>query len=501
MRKIPWIVTVLVLFYLVRLVAIAWLQLAPDEAYYWQWSKHLDWSYFDHPPMVAYVMALFTGLGGNSEFFVRIGGLLISLLTIVVLYGACRRLAPEAPALSWEVIFIANVTLLFSAGCLIQTPDTPLLLFWALAVYCGVALITDPSPRWWYLWGISLGLGLLSKYTMILIVPCQFAFLLFSRDDRRWLFRKEPWLALLIGAAIFSPVVYWNWQHDWASFAYQLGHGFNPTDRHALGKLLEYLGGQAGIVTPLLFLLFLYYSITACVLYRRRQASEYLYLLMMSWPVILFFAWSSARGGVAQPNWPAPAYVAGLLLLGLVYSRYYRRRRAHRIFLSIAVGLALIVNAALHVHLFRPYLPVSPHIDTTQQFHGWRELGRQINAHIVEHPHPAGYFLLADRFSKAAEARYYSGKPYDALVLTEPQRYHFLGDADARRGKNALILIRYISEQNLGYYRSFFGEVAVIGEHKAVFRGEVIDEYSGYILLGKDYRGDGTSLKKGETKK
>ena len=495
MRKIPWIVTVLVLFYLIRLVAIAWLQLAPDEAYYWQWSKHLDWSYFDHPPMVAYVMALFTGLGWDHEFFVRIGGLLISLLTVVVLFRTGRRLTPHDPALPWEVILIANVTLLFSAGCLIQTPDTPLLLFWALAVYCGVALITDGSPRWWYLWGVALGLGLLSKYTMILIVPCQFAFLLFSRNDRHWLFRKEPWLALLIGAAIFSPVVYWNWQHDWISFAYQLGHGFNATDRHAFGKLLEYLGGQAGIITPLLFLLFLYYSITAYVLYRRRQASEYLYLLLMSWPVILFFAYSSMRGGVSQPNWPAPAYVAGLLLIGLVYSRYYRNRRAHRIFLGVAVGLALIVNAAVHAHLFRPYLPVPPQIDTTQQFHGWRELGREINRHISENPHPAGYFLLADRFSKAAEARFYSSQQTVGLNMAEPQRYLFLRDLDALRGKNAIILIRYVNDQNLGHYRTLFREVDVVGEHRALFRGEVIDEYSGHILLGKDYRENGRTLR------
>lgn len=489
-RKIPWIIAALVLFYLVRLVAIGWLQLTPDESYYWQWSKHLDWSYLDHPPLVAYIMALFTGLGRDHEFFVRIGGLAISLLTLIVFYRTCRRLSPDDHALPWEIIFIANVTLLFSAGCLIQTPDTPLLLFWALAVYCGVALITDGSPRWWYLWGAALGLGLLSKYTMILIVPCQFAFLLLSHNDRHWLFRKEPYVALLIGAVIFSPVIYWNWQHDWLSFAFQLRHGFNPTDRFALGKLMEYLGGQAGIITPLLFLVFLYYSITAYGLYRRQRAAEYLYLLLLSWPVILFFAYSSMRGGVSQPNWPAPAYVAGLILMGYVYSRYYRRKRAHRIFLNVAVSLALVVNMAIHIHLFRPYLPVSPQLDTTQQFYGWRELGRQINRHVAENPHPAGYFLLADRHTTAAGALFYTGKPYVALNLSAPERYLFLKNLDALQGKNAVILLRHVNEQILDDYRTYFREVTVIGKHKAVFRGEVIEKYSATVALGKDYRGN-----------
>ena len=167
MRKISWMITILILLYAVRLATIAWLELAPDEAYYWYWAKHLDWSYYDHPPMVAYIIALFTGLGGNREFFVRIGGLLSSLLVIGLIYLSCRRLSPEDRDVPWEVTFVANITLLFAAGCIIQTPDTPLLLFWTLAVYCGIRIITGGSASWWYLWGIALGLGLLSKYTMI----------------------------------------------------------------------------------------------------------------------------------------------------------------------------------------------------------------------------------------------------------------------------------------------------------------------------------------------
>jgi 4-amino-4-deoxy-L-arabinose transferase-like glycosyltransferase len=495
MRKIFCIIAFLILSYLFRLVLIAWLPLAPDESWYWQWSKHLSLSYFDHPPMVAYLMALSTAAGWDHEFFVRIGGLLTSVLTLLLLYRACRRLCPDNHELSWDVVFIANVTLIFSAGCLIQTPDTPLLLFWALAVYCGIALLTDASPRWWYLWGVALGLGLLSKYTMILIVPCQFAFLLFSRDDRHWLLRKEPYLALLIGMVIFSPVFWWNLQRDWISFEYQLRHGFNPTDRFALAKLMEYLGGQAGIVTPLLFLIFLYYSITAFGLYRRRQDREYLYLLLLSWPVILFFAFSSLYGGVPQVNWPAPAYVAGIILMGLIYSRYYRHRRAQRIFLCIAVGLALVVNVAIHAHLVRPYFPIPPKSDTTQQFYGWRELGQEINRRIADNPHPAGYFLLADRHTTAAGALFYTGKPYVAIDFADPDRYTFYRKIEELKGKNAIILLHYVHKADIRVYTPYFHELTVIGKHQVYFRGEIIDEYSVYLVLGKNYQGNWQSLK------
>lgn len=491
MPKSRLIIGLLVLFYLVRLLLISWLELAPDESYYWYWAKHLDWSYYDHPPMIAYIMALFTGLIGDNEFSVRIGGLLLSLLMILLLYRSCRRLIPDDPTAPWNVIFIANITLLFSAGCLIQTPDTPLLFFWAAAVYCGIELITDPSPRWWYLWGAALGLGLLSKYTMILIVPCQFAFLLLSSNHRHWLFRKEPYLALLIGMALFSPVIIWNAQYDWVSFAFHLHRGFEPSQKFALLKLMEYLGGQAGIVTPLLFFIFVFYSVKALRMVRRFYAPEYLYLLLLSWPVIVFFGYTSMHGAVAQPNWPAPAYMAGLLLLALIYSRYFRERKAHRIFLIVAASLALLANVLIHAHLVSPFLPVSPQIDTTQQFHGWRALGQTVNRQIQDNPHPTGYFLLADRGTTVAGALFYTGKSYIGIDFSRPERYMFLRRLTELKGKNAILLLHHVNESDLQPYRPYFRELQMLGKQIARFRGEAIEEYSVYLVLGKEYRGNG----------
>lgn len=490
MYKPRWIIGLLILFYLVRFFLIAWLELAPDESYYWYWAKHPDWSYYDHPPMIAYMMAVFTGLFGNHEFSVRIGGLLLSFMMLLLLYGSCRRLCPDDPAAPWNVIFIANITLLFSAGCLIQTPDTPLLFFWAAAVYCGIKLITDASPRWWYLWGAALGLGLLSKYTMILIVPCQFAFLLLSGNHRHWLWRKEPYLALLIGLVLFSPVILWNAQHDWISFAFHLHRGFEPSQKSSLLKLLEYIGGQAGIVTPLLFFAFVLYSIKALQAVLRYRTPEYLYLLVLSWPVIVFFGYTSLRGAVAQPNWPAPAYMAGLLLLVVIYGRYYREKKLHRTFLIIAAGLALMANVLIHAHLISPFLPVSPQIDTTQQFHGWRALGNAVNQRIQENPHPPGYFLLADRGTTVAGALFYTGQPYIGIDFSRPERYMFLQRLKELEGKNAIILLHHVNESDLQFYRPYFRELQVLGKQTARFRGEAIEEYSVYLVLGKEYQGN-----------
>ncbi len=225
--RVRWFLVFLSVFYLIRLYLTSVVELAPDEAFYWYWAKHPDLSYLDHPPMVAYIMAIFTALGGDTAFFVRLGGLLCTIPAHALIFFSAKRLYPDERKARWELLLVINCTLLFSTGCLVQTPDTPLLVFWSLALYCGAHIATGGGTRWWLLSGIALGLGLLSKYTMILIVACQFLFLLLCPNQRRWLRHPAPYLALVIALTIFSPVIYWNWQHDWASFGFQLNQGFS----------------------------------------------------------------------------------------------------------------------------------------------------------------------------------------------------------------------------------------------------------------------------------
>ncbi len=485
-----WVLPFLMFLYAVRLFYASYLQLLPDEAYYWYWSTHLDWSYFDHPPMTAYIMAIFTALGTDSEFFVRLGGLFCSIACLMLVYLAGKKLVPENARFPWEVLAIANLTLLFSTGSIIQTPDTPMLLFWTAAFYFGVQIITGKKAFWWYLWGVALGLGLLSKYTAVLLVPCQFAYLLISPSDRHWLARKEPYLALLIGAIIFSPVILWNWQHEWVSFVYQSKHGFSPDRQHVGVKLLEYIGGQALIITPGIFAAFIFYSIKGFFLSVRERIPGYMYLVLFSWPVLLFFAVSTAVGDRAEANWPAPAYVAGLLLMWAVYCRTSEnRKKSSRRLLYAALGLGVVINAVVYVHLIRPVIPLPPNRDVTNQVHGWRDLGEQIDSLVEKHPHGNGYFLAAERGTALAEAVFYSKKIDIGINFNHPERYIFLGDTSYLTDKNALILLPTMDEQMLGKYEPHFKSLTLVGRHQPRYRREIINEFCFYILLGEGYRG------------
>lgn len=492
-QKIWVIFSILLVFYLLRLFINGHLELAPDEAYYWYWSKHLDLSYADHPPMIAYVTAFFTGVGGDKEFFVRLGGLLFSTGALVLLYQTSLILFPRNKVMGWELLFIFNLTLLFSAGCILQTPDSMMFPFWAAAVFFGGKIIMQGSPQYWYWWGISVGLGLLSKYTTILIVPCTFGFFLFSPPHRFWLFKKEPYLALLIALLIFSPVIFWNWQHHGVSFLYQLGQGFNPERKNILrvfSKLMEYFGQQAGVITPILFIAFVIYSVKGVLVSLRDHRKEYLYLALLSWPIILFFGLSTVLGKLAGANWLAPAYIAGTILMMGVYHEYFRARRGHQYLMASGVSLGLILNVIAHLHLITPVIPIAPNLDPAQQFHGWRALGEKINSCLEPNPDPKSYFLLGDRGTTVAEAVFYTKNRFIGLDFNRPERYLFLNNTEPRQGSDAIIILHNRSADAIKPYLPYFTAFQNLGVHNSIFRDTKIDSLSLTLFLGKGYRGN-----------
>jgi 4-amino-4-deoxy-L-arabinose transferase-like glycosyltransferase len=490
-RRARWIFSMLILLYMVRLFLIGFLQLAVDEAHYWYWSQHLQWSYYDHPPMVAWIMAFFTNLGGNTEFFVRLGGFLCTVCTDILLYLTAKTLCPKHRELPWEILLISNLTLLHAGGSIIQTPDTPQLLFWTLALYSGAKLLTGAPAGWWYVAGGALGLGLLSKYTMILILPCTLAFLLLSRAHRHWLRRKEPYLAVLLGFLMFSPVVWWNWQHQWVSFAFQLGQGFSPVEGAKLDKLLNYLGGQAGVVTPLWFGAFVFYSLWGGYKASPPECPAYLYLALLSWPILIFFGLSTLRGETAEANWPAPTYAAGLLLMWIVYRRHFAHRLWHRRLAMASLGLALQMNLLLHVHLLTPILPIPPRLDTTKRLQGWRDLGRKIDELMAQYPAETGHFLVASRgLTTVAEAVFYTGNRFMGIDFFRPQELTFIHNIEQLTGKDALILIEGFEASTIDRYRLFFRDVRLIATHAFVYRGHSLQRLRLHILYGQSFQGN-----------
>ena len=420
-----WLYVLLAATTAFRLFYIQWVELAPDEAYYWTWSRHLQWGYYDHPPMVGFWIKIFTAVAGQGEFGVRVGWVLITAFLSWLLYFMGRMMFRSERA-GFYAALLMNFSLLASVGAIIVTPDGPQMLFWALAILFVYLAVSGKGDDWWVGAGVALGLGLLSKYTMVLLPPCVFFFLLSYPEGRNWLRRKEPYLAFLLGLVIFSPVIYWNSQHDWLSFRFQLSHGLEVKKEVGLVFFGEYWAGQAGLASPLIFLGILWAMGKSAWTGFRRKEGHLLLLFWTSAPILLFFAYTSLRSRV-EGNWPALAYFSALAAMaGLVNEEWSRWGKGKRIYSWAAVLIGLLFTVLAHLQPLHAVIPVEARDDPTSQLRGWRALGDRIEA-VAQTLDPAkGIFLLTPRHQLVGEGMFYTRAKFPVYQWDAPNRINNL---------------------------------------------------------------------------
>ncbi len=319
---------------LIRLAVAAATPLSEDEAYYWVWSHALAPGYLDHPPMVALWIRAGTFIAGQGALGVRLlaplsaaaGSVLVARTAELLFPG--RRLGLPAAAL-------LNGTLLVGVGAVTMTPDTPLLLFWAATMWALARLLRSGDGRWWLAVGLFAGCAVASKYTGGFLGLGIVLWLLWVPGLRRWFLTAYLWLGGAVAAAVFAPVVLWNAEHGWASFAKQGGRTGDWDPGAALRHLSELLGGQAGLATPLVFILLLA-GVWAAVRRAAGQDPAWSLLAALTVPGLLVFV-QHAVGDRVQANWPAIVYPAAAVCAAGLGWRLWRP--------AVALGLAVTVLA------------------------------------------------------------------------------------------------------------------------------------------------------------
>src|ERR1700678_358401 len=297
-------VTVVALVVL-RLVGATWTPLTFDEAYYWIWSKHLAFGYYDHPPGVALVIRLGTMIAGDTELGVRLVSILLALPMSFAVYSAAVILFGGRRVASTATILL-NVTLMAAVGTLIVTPDSPLLFASSFVLLFLAKVLESGRGVWWLAVGAAVGLALLSKYTALFFGPAIVIWLISAPNLRRWLISPWPYLGGLVALAVFSPVILWNADHHWVSFIQQLGRAesidFTP------GFIGELIPTQIAFATPLVFIL----GVMGLYALARREGGALTARALinaMFWTITLYFLWHSLHARV-EANWFAPVYPA-----------------------------------------------------------------------------------------------------------------------------------------------------------------------------------------------
>jgi 4-amino-4-deoxy-L-arabinose transferase-like glycosyltransferase len=403
-RSIPYVTFSLVLIAVLTLFRFWFcqqLELVGDEAYYWVCSRHLDWSFFDKGPGAALTIALGTRLFGDTVFGIRFFAVMLSLGTGLAIYALARTLFSERAAF-WSVV-LANVIPLFAVGGILMTIDPLSVFFWTLAA---LSFWKAKSGDGWWLWlltGALVGLGALAKYTNYVELLCFVLFCLWSRPQRVQ-FKRLPFYAMLASAVVCSlPILIWNAQHQWITVFHLLHRGainghwqFNP------GQLLTFIGMQAGVISPLIFV-----GVLVAVFCRRWRAlsEQSCFLIALFLPlIVLYVGLSSNHAG--EPNWTAPAYVSGLILLAAHWPEFRARHPAWKWLAPVGIALGLVETVLLH-HTAWLHLP--PDRDPLNRARGFEPVALQA---AVCAGQTKADFYIADKYSTASLLAFYlPGQP------------------------------------------------------------------------------------------
>lgn len=412
--------------------------LVPDEAYYWTWSRHLAAGYLDHPPMVAFLIRVGTMIFGPTELGVRIpAGVLTALAVLILTLATGKVIAGNFKAASFVPLALLCSPMVAVIGSIV-TPDAPACFFQSAALAVAL-LIFDPNKPvgrgpLWLAFGILIGLALDSKYTSGLLGAAVFLALLFSNDGRRHLLTPWPWLGAVLAAAVFWPVVNWNVHHDWASFRFQLHHGM-ASDHSPFKNLLDYIGGQLGVCTPVLFILCL---AVLFIFARRKNNPAYIQILLFSSALpLLFFAYSSTRHHV-EANWPVFAYFPAVILVAVYLAENWGPRRVA--WAELAIIVAFI--GTLIIHAPELVWKITPKLGTPQWDHlfEWRQLAvNEVAPQMLESP------VFAADYEYAAELSFYLPDQPDIWPLSDPARptaFDFFPDVPGPQSFQRIVLVR-----------------------------------------------------------
>jgi 4-amino-4-deoxy-L-arabinose transferase-like glycosyltransferase len=479
------------------LVASGRWPLAADEAHYWEWSRRLDWSYYSKGPMVAYLIAVSTRLGGDTEFWVRLPAVFLGTATAGIGYLMARRIFQSERA-GFLCVVLLSLMPLYAAGSCLMTIDPPFVFCWGLAGVCLLRILRQQGDMAWYGVGIALGFGLLSKYTMLMLVPCVLLWLLLSPRLRPWFRRREPYEAVVLGLLIFSPVIVWNARHGWLSGRHVLIQAGAGGERGLVASLLggpEFFGTQLGVISPFLFVLLLLAAAWAWRQGLRRGRDDLLLLACLSVPVFLFFqVWSFVTK--VQANWAAHAYfTAAVAAAGWRESwvDWGEHRRGTRRLNGLVLASILLPALVLPVGFFPDLLGifgarVPAAVDlVSKRLRGWPELGEAV-AEVMRSAPPSP-FLVSDRYQIASELAFYvPGHPrvWNANFGRRMNQYDLWDDWDALLGRDGLF-VTYGNGDPPAETRTAFQEVSRVRVVPITHRGEHLRDFS--IFWGRGFRG------------
>jgi 4-amino-4-deoxy-L-arabinose transferase-like glycosyltransferase len=412
----------------ITVLRLVWLagdpiDLYPDEAQYWLWSRSFAFGYFSKPPLLPWIIAATTALFGEDEFAIRVASPLLHLATGLVVYAIARRLY-DARVACWSAVLYATLPAVSLSSAIMST-DVPLMLCWAVALYGLIRGRETTGWRWWIVTGVAAGFGLLAKYAMEYWLLSAFLLVLVFRDERRHLGRLAG--AAVIAHLIYLPNLLWNVANGFVSYKHTEANANLSGPLLHPKAFLEFLSAQFGVFGPLLFgtLLVILLVFPRSLADRRARLLAVFALPTLAMMLVVSFL------SRAHANWSAPTYVSATILVAAFL---------------VARGRTLVLTASVVIHVVAALFLIGGRqaaaalgtelpakLDLLHRVRGWDTLGRTVGDMLLHHP---GFTLLTwSREDLAALMYYVRPHPFDAMIWNPGggARNQFEMDTDMNR--------------------------------------------------------------------
>lgn len=405
---------ILFILSLVKVLIASQYELVSEEAQYWLWSKHLQLSYYSKPPLIAYLNWLSTTLLGDTVGAIRINAVILGFLTSIFTYLLAWELFKDQPT-AFLAAVLTNIFPFLLHSSIIFTPDSPLLLFWIGAMFFFWKAAQTGNWEWWILFGLSVGLGSLSKYTIFLIfIPLA----LFSWKYHRETFKSRGFfLSILIALLLFSPVIYWNIRQNGVGLLHLIHlAGFNNYTQ-SVGKLLlnllVFTAGQGIILLP-----FYQYPLLVRKFRQNAFTKEEMFLLLPVISMFIFFLLiSMIRHSGAYMNWAMFAYTGMPILFAHFAFSGKKVKLNLQISTLVAIGVLLFISFTLPANKIIPLGTKNP----ANKMIGWAQLAANIDSLKRSFPDESCY-VFSTSYHIASELSFYMEDQPQAYFLNMNSR-------------------------------------------------------------------------------
>jgi 4-amino-4-deoxy-L-arabinose transferase-like glycosyltransferase len=463
-----------------RIAYACLIDLRTDEAYYWTWSKENVLCFLDHPPMLSWFIRLGTTIFGDTLFGVRFAGILGMLVTQLLLADIARRVTRDVRAIVLAVL-LPEAAVYYGLLTAKIAPDIAVIPFSVAMMWSLVRLSESNDARWWLAAGLFGGLSLLSKFTVVMFAPAIIAFVLVPDWRMRWLKSPYPYAAVLIALLVFSPVLIWNMQHDWASFRFQLVRA-TATHEISLRTVGDYIGLQFGLVGFVVLPVVLSGLIlTARRGYLKREPVAILLSTAVLVP-FLYFLWKSLSLRVGD-TWPMFMWPLGFAAAAINIAMLPRERwPAWMIKSTVWWAETAVVSGIITVALVFLYSVASPwnffgSADPIGGEAGYEQVAAKVEAELAKTG--ASWIATTDYRTYAMMRWYFRNTDTPVIQISERGRFQGFADPgiDRIKGRTGLYVAREPDNRS-ALWDVIPAKREPLERVDRVWRGGVMDSYS-----------------------